>query len=751
MSNGHPFSPDQLPVVGPTQRSAPMMTSPPMRPRRKKQDPNLDLGFLIATWSRWWKVLVPISLLAVCLSSVLIFMVVVPKYRASSWLQIREHKDWLITPSKEETDGYVQTQIEMIRSPVVLTPVLQNTKIADLMEIRESKDPVKWLSKFLEINNKEGSHLFEVAFVTGDPHAAATVVNGVVDTYLKLHTEQSRERNEWLMSKLQETQKEKEQVVARNKVVLEQLLARVHQLDPSAPSPLDGQRIEMGGGPLKDLQKELSATELEISLTKAKIESLEQSPDSFANVQRAAVLREVYNDPRLQQLRLQLQTTQERKTRYEEVARGGAHSSRVHALQREIDQLERRISSMEVALTREYSEQLSELERLSRIDQQEEWKDTLAQLQVRSAHLQEEMRTMRDVSENTGGLQTELNMAYDNYQDAQNLVAKIKERIVELQTESTADSRVMLIKEAPTPLIPLPLGLWKHLLAALAASFAVPFALSVLWERAACRITSADQLEAQIELPVIGEVARLPVRAAANGKVKSSTMARSMVMFEESIDAIRTNLLLQPDYADIQVVAVCSSVASEGKTSVASQLAVSLARATGKPTLLVDGDMRAPDIHSVFDVPIAPGLVKVLDGEVNLDDAIYREWNDHVHLLPAGLIDKNPHKLLGQNQFHELLDQARLEYRYIVIDTPPILAASESLVMARAADGVLVCAMHEHSRGNHIRMTYDRLTSAGARPMGAVLSGVSVRSYEYKYGSYGYGGEGRYKYAYSRY
>ena len=112
--------------------------------------------------------------------------------------------------------------------------------------------------------------------------------------------------------------------------------------------------------------------------------------------------------------------------------------------------------------------------------------------------------------------------------------------------------------------------------------------------------------------------------------------------------------------------------------------------------------------------------------------------NPLVHLLPAGRATRNPHSLLGNGTLKALLAELRKEYEYIVIDTPPVLSASESLGMAKLADGVLVCTLCDSSRAAQLRITADRLLSAGAKLIGVVLSGVSTRSYAYKYGSYGY-------------
>ena len=89
----------------------------------------------------------------------------------------------------------------------------------------------------------------------------------------------------------------------------------------------------------------------------------------------------------------------------------------------------------------------------------------------------------------------------------------------------------------------------------------------------------------------------------------------------------------------MRVLAVTSAANREGKTSVASQLAVSFARATGKPLLLIDGDMRCPDIHNVFDVAWSPAWPRCSAASAALEEAIVTSWNDLVHLLPAGRLE----------------------------------------------------------------------------------------------------------------
>jgi capsular exopolysaccharide synthesis family protein len=184
------------------------------------------------------------------------------------------------------------------------------------------------------------------------------------------------------------------------------------------------------------------------------------------------------------------------------------------------------------------------------------------------------------------------------------------------------------------------------------------------------------------------------------------------------------------------VLAVASSISREGKTSLATQLAISFAASTGKPTLLVDGDLRSPDVHRIFGVDRGPGVVEVLLGQVPLGEAINTSFSGQVHLLTAGICRSSPHRVVGNDRFTELIDSLRQSYEHIIIDTPPILAASESLLMARAADAAILCVRRDFSRVGQVYDSYSRLEGAGVKTAGAVLNGIPARHYAYKYGSY---------------
>jgi capsular exopolysaccharide synthesis family protein len=337
------------------------------------------------------------------------------------------------------------------------------------------------------------------------------------------------------------------------------------------------------------------------------------------------------------------------------------------------------------------------------------------------------------------GRTVEYIFARDELTRAENVLAMIAQRQLALETEQGAPPRI-LPHEAVAAKAPIELYPFKGLGVAILAGLCLPFALAVGWESLVRRVCDSQDLERQAQLAVLGEIARLPVRPRIAGDAAQARIGEDLRIFEESIDSLRTTLTLSDELRGMRLLAVTSAANHEGKTSIAAQLAMSLARAAGAKTLLIDGDMRSPDIHNVFHVPLEPGLAEVLGGSCPLADAIVTSWSEWVHLLPAGKLRKNPHHLLGNGAWQALLAAIPGDYRYVIIDTPPVLAASESLVLAKAADASLVCAMRDVSRMDQVRKASERLQAAGSRVIGTVLNGVPTRQYAFRYGTYAHSG-----------
>jgi capsular exopolysaccharide synthesis family protein len=175
-------------------------------------------------------------------------------------------------------------------------------------------------------------------------------------------------------------------------------------------------------------------------------------------------------------------------------------------------------------------------------------------------------------------------------------------------------------------------------------------------------------------------------------------------------------------------------VPGEGKTSVATQLAASLARA-GRKTLLIDGDIRRPAAHRVYEVPVEPGLSELLRHEGSVTEALHQTPVRGLYIIPAGLWDQEAVAALAQNAFPAILAELREEYDFIVVDSAPVLPVVDSLLIGRHMDGVLFSLMRGVSQLPSVESAHNRLTALNIPLLGAVVNGADPEGYHYDYSS----------------
>jgi capsular exopolysaccharide synthesis family protein len=214
-----------------------------------------------------------------------------------------------------------------------------------------------------------------------------------------------------------------------------------------------------------------------------------------------------------------------------------------------------------------------------------------------------------------------------------------------------------------------------------------------------------------------------------------------MTAFAEDYRILRTALNYSWSERGPRVVLVTSSVPGEGKTLTALNLAMTLARMDGK-VLLLDADMRKPEAHELLAVPRAPGLSDVLVGEVEIGKALHTVTENGLQLLPAGNEAPSPADLMSTHVMEAFLDGLRARYNWVVVDSPPVGAVAEPLMLAPLTDGVIMVVGTETVPRRTAQHCLERLQATGARVLGAVLNRVRLANdsaYGYGYGSKAYG------------
>ena len=191
-----------------------------------------------------------------------------------------------------------------------------------------------------------------------------------------------------------------------------------------------------------------------------------------------------------------------------------------------------------------------------------------------------------------------------------------------------------------------------------------------------------------------------------------------------SVDGIRTAILFNRNL-NTQCVLVTSATGQEGRSTVASQLAVSMGRA-GKTTLLIDGDLRNPQQHTIFGVQPTGGLSEMLRAEQNSDEAIVATAVENVWLLGAGRCDQIALQGLSGDQARAVFQDFRDRFDMIIIDASPVLTGADSLLMGQFADSAILSVRRDISQMPKVNAAIDRLGSVGIPILGSVVNGSSV-------------------------
>ncbi len=212
----------------------------------------------------------------------------------------------------------------------------------------------------------------------------------------------------------------------------------------------------------------------------------------------------------------------------------------------------------------------------------------------------------------------------------------------------------------------------------------------------------------------------------------------------EAFRILRTNLQFIDVDRDKKVFVVSSSVPGEGKTTTASNIALAL-RDAGERTLLIDADLRRPQLAKLFGLEGSAGLTSVLLGRIELSNAVQQHRASGLEVLTSGSLPPNPAELLQSHVMHQLLEKARSDYDVIVIDAPPLLPVTDAALIASRADGALLVVRQGSTTRDQLAHSLDRLAAVGARPLGIALNMVPARggrAYGYGYG-YGYAPQDR--------
>ncbi|WP_375492339.1 polysaccharide biosynthesis tyrosine autokinase [uncultured Jatrophihabitans sp.] len=301
--------------------------------------------------------------------------------------------------------------------------------------------------------------------------------------------------------------------------------------------------------------------------------------------------------------------------------------------------------------------------------------------------------------------------------------------------ESSAAVKLEVVSTPPVSAAPVAPRKSIDVIVGFAVGLALGLLIAALRQLLDTSIRSGFDLEEIAGVPLLGSIVADPTASRAPVAIGEAAPSRRAEQFRQ----LRTNLEFVHTAERAQAIAVTSSIAGEGKSSTALNLAVAAAERGGR-VLLVDADLRRPELGRLLGFDSTVGLTTVLTGNVKLSTAV-QSWGEHgLAVLASGQTPPNPSELLNSDAMRELLREMREKYELIIFDTPPVLAVTDAAVCATLVDGVFVLYRYGKTRRAHLDACLHSLRAVDARILGVGLNMLPRRGADGEgdtvYGSY---------------
>jgi succinoglycan biosynthesis transport protein ExoP len=626
--------------------------------------------------------------------------------------------------------SFKKTQAALVKSRVVLNAALRQPKVANLKTVKtvqkEQFDPVEWLEQNLIVDYSAGPDILTIS-MSGDNDAdLKEITAAVMNAYLEEFVSKQNQRRVTQGDKLAEIKNKCEDALRDKRKTLQDVLDAATKSDAGDLVLKQQKALAQLGA----TQQELGKVRSDVLRLKAMVTDQDGAiPDNILNEQ-------VDKDGRVQEL---LQAITQLETEVEQIRRNTTPArfptlsqktrDQIGALQKDLEArrskvhpiMEDQLRNQNKARVEERKAQLTALERLEKALDDEV--DRLA------------TESPRSINKRGQDLVQSLREEIDQRED---ILRRVFTQLEIYNVEKGAPSRVWALE--PEPIVTHQ-DVRKRQLSGAAGGGLGGFALVVFglawWDCRSRRVNSADEVVRGIGLKLLGTLPMVPART----RQRAALAWQNLLL--ESVDAIRTMLLHVAHTDSLRVVMVTSAVGGEGKTSLSSHVATSLARA-GRKTLLIDCDLRKPSLQRVFTLPEEAGFCELLRGEAELADVIQPTQIPGLSVIAAGLCDATALGRLADGGPAAILAQLRPEYDFVIVDTSPVLPVTDALVIAQEVDGVIFSVLRDVSRMNRLNIAYERMAFLGVRILGAVVTGTpkaELYGRDYQYLGYAMGTE----------
>lgn len=634
---------------------------------------------------------------------------------------VEEVSEMVTGASYVEKRIYYATQYKIIESRAVLEESIRRLREQNgVTDFDDKTNPYAYLKDLLKVVPEIDTHLVNLSVEHPDPATAALFANTIASVYMDVNLDRAMEASKQALTYLR-----KQQTEFREKALESD--TKVH--DYKFEYDLVGMNQEQNTAlkHLEDLRNDFNNNHTELVKAQAEYGQLQRlfaSEDWFGLANHLATSNLVLRDMigRYQQLR---------QSRAEAIAQWKAKHPNVIRIDTELAGLEDQIRS-----------QVKDILTAS--------KANIALLEQRERVLEEELDRVRilvrDLDEKLIELKSLEAEADRNETFFKNLDTRMEE--VDLSQVIRANN-VRFVDVAIPGARPVRPKVLTNLVMALVVGVLGGCSLAFFAEYLDATVKSREDVEAIIGVPFLGIV---PSMDPEHLKTLEQKRDRNIVVYSrprstlaECLRTIRTNILFRLGNKPVRRLLLTSAAPREGKSFLSANLAAIMAMAGGR-TLIIDADLRRSTVHKLFDLPNDFGLADALSGRLRPDQVIQATHVPGLYAMPSGHLPPNPAELLENGRMLQMLEELSKTYDTIIVDSPPVNAVADPLVMASMVDGVVFVVETNQTNRSLVRNARMRLTEVEAPILGAVVNKLDVRRSGYGYYYYYYE---KYPYYYS--
>jgi capsular exopolysaccharide synthesis family protein len=625
------------------------------------------------------------------------YLLATPVYLISSEIIVEKlnplEKDQRV--DSQETENFLNTQIQIIKSNNVLRLASGSDKLENLKIWEGTRRPVDWLKRELNVEVGKKSSVITVSLEAAKPYRdeAVDVVSAVVEAYKSSQKQLKKERTEEVLEILKQNRADTEArlIEKREELFKFQQQYNTLSLEGGDKSNLTMQRLQ-------SLSDALTAAQLDSINLKTSFESAARSlgllPEDVREESTGGVVLSAQDE---ELLRAELFSLRQKR---QELARTYLSD---HP---QLRQLDSRINQLNLAWVISSKARWQASER-----RQTELQKSFEEQQKAAMQMNAAAGQYAAIRQELDRLQAEVKRTNDNISDA---TAKLEAGALNIQVSEDSN-----YEDKPV----WPRGS-RVLVIALLAGLAIGCGLGVAREWSAPKLRSAADVRSSLGVPVFGAIPRKPGVQSPEALGWAVHLDPSSEV-AEGFRAVRTSLQFGVPEGEARTILVTSPTPQDGRSTVVSNLAIALAKA-GKRVLVVDADFRNPSQHRIFGVSDEKGFsTMLLRGEVD-ERAIRRTTVDKLFVLPAGPLPRNPSELLNSAALDEVLIKLAKDFDHVIVDSPAVAKVNDARIVSASCDATLLVLKAEQAGRKDVEDARDGLASVGARLVGAVLNEVPM-------------------------